>query len=108
MVWIVCGIRLDPGKNDAHADIISIENSPCTVRVIHTNEDLMIARHTRDLLFRERQGGVVSVEFENFEKLLQAVKNLPAMPIAVIDADELHVFWKGPARLPRQGISILF
>jgi phosphate butyryltransferase len=33
----------------------------------------------------------MSVEFENFEKLLQAVKDLPALPIAVIDADELHV-----------------
>jgi acetate kinase len=60
--WMIChgldylGIHLDPGKNDAHADIISMENSPCTVRVIHTNEDLMIARHTRDLLFMDRQG----------------------------------------------------
>ncbi|HYA41219.1 MAG TPA: acetate/propionate family kinase [Syntrophobacteraceae bacterium] len=45
------GINLDPVKNDLHADIISTENSPCTVRVIHTDEDLMIARHTRDLLF---------------------------------------------------------
>ena len=33
----------------------------------------------------------MSVEFENFEKLLQAVKDLLALPIAVIDADELHV-----------------
>ena len=33
----------------------------------------------------------MSVEFENFEKLLQAAKDLPAMPITVIDADELHV-----------------
>ncbi|MGA2227221.1 MAG: acetate/propionate family kinase, partial [Syntrophobacteraceae bacterium] len=62
--WMIChgldylGIGLDPGKNDAHEDIISMENSPCTVRVIHTNEDLMIARHTRDLLFGERQGEV--------------------------------------------------
>jgi acetate kinase len=59
--WMICqgldylGIRLDPAKNDVQADIISIENSPCTVRVIHTNEDLMIARHTRNLLFGERE-----------------------------------------------------
>jgi phosphotransacetylase len=33
----------------------------------------------------------MSVEFENFEKLLQVVSELPAMPIAVIDADEKHV-----------------
>ncbi|MDA8307662.1 MAG: acetate/propionate family kinase [Deltaproteobacteria bacterium] len=60
--WMICqgldylGIRLDAGKNDAHADIISTGNSPCTVRVVHTNEDLMIARHTRELLFGDKQG----------------------------------------------------
>jgi acetate kinase len=47
------GIRLDPKNNDAHADIISLPDSRCTVRVIRTNEDLMIARHTRALLFDE-------------------------------------------------------
>lgn len=33
----------------------------------------------------------MNVEFENFEKLLQVVKGLPPMRIAVIDADEQHV-----------------
>lgn len=33
----------------------------------------------------------MNVEFENFEQLLQAAKDLPAVPIAVIDADEQHV-----------------
>ena len=33
----------------------------------------------------------MSVEFANFEELLKAVEGLPSMPIAVIDADELHV-----------------
>ena len=60
--WMVChgldylGIRLDPMENDTNAGIISKKNSPCTVRVIPTNEDLMIARHTRALLFRGTQG----------------------------------------------------
>jgi acetate kinase len=60
--WKICqdleylGIRLDPVKNEGHADIISMENCQCAVRVIQTNEDLMIARHTRDLLFSNRQG----------------------------------------------------
>jgi acetate kinase len=55
--WMICrgleylGIRLDREKNDAHAEIISSDDSGCIVRVIHTNEDLMIARHTRRLLF---------------------------------------------------------
>lgn len=44
------GIRLNPAGNNAHADIISAADSICTVRVIPTNEDLMIARHTRTLL----------------------------------------------------------
>ena len=60
--WMIChgldylGIRLDPRNNDANAGIISTNNSPCTVRVIPTNEDLMIARHTRALLLKGRQG----------------------------------------------------
>jgi acetate kinase len=55
--WEVCaglaflGIRLDTDKNAQHAEVISTPDSSCTVRVIPTNEDLMIARHTRALLF---------------------------------------------------------
>jgi acetate kinase len=55
--WEVCqgleylGIRLDPRRNLVHADPISAAHSSCTVRVIPTNEDLMIARHTRALIF---------------------------------------------------------
>jgi acetate kinase len=58
--WMICrglehlGIHLDPGANDRHADTISTDRSPCKVRVIPTNEDLMIARHTRALLLKER------------------------------------------------------
>jgi acetate kinase len=60
--WMICqgldhlGISLDPGENDVNAEIISTSNSPCTVRVIPTNEDLMIARHTRELLLKGGQG----------------------------------------------------
>jgi acetate kinase len=60
--WMICsgldylGIRLDPENNDANAGIISASNSPCSVRVIPTNEDLMIARHTRALLLNGSQG----------------------------------------------------
>jgi len=55
--WEVCrgleylGLHLDPQRNAAHADIISTAESPCAVRIIPTNEDLMIARHTRGLIF---------------------------------------------------------
>ncbi len=45
------GLRLDPDKNEAHVPLISAPDSPCAVRVIRTNEDLMIARHTRRVLF---------------------------------------------------------
>jgi acetate kinase len=44
------GIRLDPRRNEAHARVISPEDSPATVRVMRTDEDLMIARHTRELM----------------------------------------------------------
>ncbi len=45
------GIELDPERNHIHAGTISVPRRPCTVRVIPADEDLMIARHTRGLLF---------------------------------------------------------
>ena len=57
--WETCqglrhlGIHLDPEKNRDNAEIISMPSSPCTVRVIHTNEELLIARHTRRLILSE-------------------------------------------------------
>ncbi len=44
------GIHLDLDLNNENAPIISQKGSPVTVRVMKTNEELMIARHTRDLL----------------------------------------------------------
>jgi len=38
------GIELDEARNAAHAPIISIETSRVPVRVIRTDEELMIAR----------------------------------------------------------------
>jgi acetate kinase len=43
------GVRLDANANQAHAAQISTAESPCTVRVIATDENLMIARHARAL-----------------------------------------------------------
>jgi acetate kinase len=45
------GIELDESGNMANAEVISAPASACTVRVIPTNEDLMIARHTCALVF---------------------------------------------------------
>ena len=45
------GVALDSERNEAHADIISSKEGKCPVRVIPTNEDLMIARHTRRVIF---------------------------------------------------------
>ncbi len=58
--WDTCnglehlGIKLERERNYANADTISTDNSRCLVRVIPTNEDLMIARHTYDLIFSAR------------------------------------------------------
>jgi acetate kinase len=58
--WQIChglehlGIELDRGRNDTNADTISADDSHCHVRVIPTNEDLMIARHTYQLLSYEK------------------------------------------------------
>jgi acetate kinase len=55
--WEACsglehlGVRLDRERNDSNADTISTPDCRCRVRVIRTNEDLMIARHTNELVF---------------------------------------------------------
>lgn len=49
------GIHLDEAKNEAHAEIISTGKSGVTVRVMKTNEELMIARHTAQLLSNQTQ-----------------------------------------------------
>ncbi len=47
------GIVLDPERNQAGKQLISSDQSVVKVRVIPTNEDLMIARHTMRLVERE-------------------------------------------------------
>jgi acetate kinase len=41
------GIALDRPANRRNAEVISVSGSKCTVRVVQTDEDLMIVRHTR-------------------------------------------------------------
>jgi acetate kinase len=54
--WDVCrgleylGIQLHSQRNEAHAETISASGGSCSVRVIPTNEALMIARHTRAVI----------------------------------------------------------
>lgn len=43
------GINLDPAQNNSNGSIISGAGSAVTVRVMKTNEELMIARHTSDV-----------------------------------------------------------
>lgn len=49
------GIRLNAGRNQANSPVISDDESLVSVRVIKTNEELMIARHTRNLI--QNMGG---------------------------------------------------
>lgn len=44
------GIQLDDTRNAAHAGVISIQNSRVTVRVIPTDEELMIARSVSSVI----------------------------------------------------------
>ncbi|MCL5022392.1 MAG: acetate/propionate family kinase [Nitrospirae bacterium] len=46
------GVRIDPEKNAADAETISGPDSSCSVRVVRTKEDLVIARHTYHLISR--------------------------------------------------------
>lgn len=46
------GIRVDRARNTSNAVVISPRRTRCTVRVVHTNEELVMARHARELLER--------------------------------------------------------
>jgi acetate kinase len=54
--WRICwglefmGIHLDTTRNEVNAAIISRNGTPVTVAVINTSEELVIARHTHNLL----------------------------------------------------------
>lgn len=48
------GVDLEPAANEVHAPVISRVGGGCTVRVVETNEELVIARHTYDLVFGAR------------------------------------------------------
>jgi acetate kinase len=64
--WRICeglaflGIRLDQDRNAAHAPVISREDGAVTVRVVRTDENLMILRHTQRLT---TQKGAQNVPF---------------------------------------------
>lgn len=45
------GIRLDPGRNARSEPVISVDGSRATVRVIPTDEELVVARHTAQRTF---------------------------------------------------------
>src|SRR5918992_1390798 len=51
-LWFL-GIRLDTDRNAAHARVISSAASAVTVLIVPTDEDLMVARHTRRLIKQE-------------------------------------------------------
>jgi len=44
------GVRLDDSRNQRNADVISVDRAPVTVRVIRTDEELVIARSVRAVL----------------------------------------------------------
>jgi acetate kinase len=47
-------IYLDPIKNESNKPIISSDGVPTTIRVMKTNEELMIARHTNNVVNKNR------------------------------------------------------
>ena len=57
------GIRIDAARNESNAAVISPDDSPVTVRVMKTDEELMIARHTHRLL----NEGIANLKIENCE-----------------------------------------
>ena len=48
------GVRLEPAANTRHADTISSADSAVLVRMIRTNEELIVARHSQSILRAQR------------------------------------------------------
>ncbi|HEY2170663.1 MAG TPA: acetate/propionate family kinase, partial [Candidatus Angelobacter sp.] len=44
------GVALDAAANGRNTGVINLPGTKCTIRVVQTDEDLMIARHTRDVV----------------------------------------------------------
>ncbi|MFB1479728.1 acetate/propionate family kinase [Corallococcus sp. RDP092CA] len=44
------GIRFDARRNEAGAEVITTDGAPCPVRVLPSDEEVQLARHTRRLL----------------------------------------------------------
>jgi hypothetical protein len=44
-------VHLDPARNSAHGSPASVPGRGAQVRIVATREDLMIARHSRGVLF---------------------------------------------------------
>jgi len=55
------GITLDPSRNALHAPVISLEDSPVTVRIIPTDASLMIARAVESMLAQTPAGNSGSI-----------------------------------------------
>ena len=45
------GIELDAAANEVHAETVSTHTGSCMVKVVPTNEDVMITRHASSLVF---------------------------------------------------------
>jgi len=54
------GVTLDDAANHRNAEVISAAGGGCVVRVVETDEDLMIARHTRSVT--EKSQGILTAD----------------------------------------------
>jgi len=50
--WL--GIEIDADHNDASSSVLSKPGSPVELRVVRTDEELVLARHARDLMARRK------------------------------------------------------
>jgi acetate kinase len=51
------GITVDMEMNAMNAPVISMPSGAVTVRVMHTDEELMVARHTHHVMMAEHING---------------------------------------------------
>ena len=96
------GIRLDPALNSANAAIISTERSHVRVRVMKTDESIMIARYTEDLIRR----GTPPPRCPTLPvDRTQSLASRPNLPLAVTAVPKSSDFPSAHRPLPQGGLD---
>ncbi len=49
------GLCIDPARNAKNDDVLSVAGAPVTVLIVRTDEDFVIAKHTKSIASRQQE-----------------------------------------------------